>query len=186
MILVGIDVGMKGGVCAARVGEHTAHTGDPPTPLILDPLPTVDIGRGKKVRNQIDGTRTWREIFVPLLTFAGAGERVHVAIEVPSTRQGESPAGSLRAGIGTGILHGQASAAADIARGLFTWEEVTAQRWEPIAFAGLPGDDPHVRARLLCARSYPGFPTILPRCRVPHEGIASAVGIFDYLLRRKL
>lgn len=177
MIYCGIDVGMKGGACLARAG-------DPPTPLILDPLPTIDIGRGKKVRNQIDGARAWRDLIVPILTFAANGERVHIGIEVPSTRRGESPAGSLRAGIGTGILHGQIIAATAMAGGMITWEEITGQRWQSVAFVGIPGDNPHVRARLLCAQRYPGFPTILPRCHKIHEGIASAVGIFDYLLRR--
>jgi crossover junction endodeoxyribonuclease RuvC len=61
------------------------------------------------------------------------------------------------------------------------FELVTPQAWKKLVLAGTPKDKDAAIA--YCRRAFPNVALVLPRCRVPHDGIADALCLMQYGLR---
>ena len=57
-------------------------------------------------------------------------------------------------------------------------ELVTPQAWKKLVLAGTPKDK--AAAVEWARRAYPGLTLIRPGCRIPHDGMADALGIAEY------
>lgn len=88
---------------------------------------------------------------------------------------GQGAAAAFQFGRGVGSIYAVA-----ILQGLVVIE-VTPQKWQSVAQAGLPkAMAPKDRSRLAAERLYPSFGVVPPRCRVAHDGVCDALGIGHY------
>ncbi len=103
----------------------------------------------------------------------------YVLVERPQAMPKMSRQGSLHFGMTCGALEGLAVALAVEFGAHFEW--VQPQTWKRAVLAGTARDK--AAAIEWARRAYPSVALVLPRCRVPHDGIADALGIATFGLR---
>jgi crossover junction endodeoxyribonuclease RuvC len=97
-------------------------------------------------------------------------------MEKVTAMPGQGVTSTFTFGMGYGLLQG-------ILAGLgVPVELVTPQAWKKEVLAGSAKDK--AAAIAYCRRVYPGVALVLPRCRVPHDGIADALCILTYGMRK--
>jgi crossover junction endodeoxyribonuclease RuvC len=96
-------------------------------------------------------------------------------IEKVGSMPGQGVASTFTFGTGYGQIQG-------LLAGLgIPFELVTPQAWKRLVLAGTTKDKNTAIA--YCRRAFPDVPLVLPRCRVPHDGIADALCLMQYGLR---
>jgi crossover junction endodeoxyribonuclease RuvC len=62
------------------------------------------------------------------------------------------------------------------------FELVTPQAWKKLILAGTDKDKDAAIA--YCRRAFPDISLVMPRCRIPHDGVADALCLMQYGLRQ--
>jgi crossover junction endodeoxyribonuclease RuvC len=96
-------------------------------------------------------------------------------IEKVGAMPGQGVSSTFTFGCGYGMLQG-------LLTGLgVPIELVIPQAWKKLVLAGTTKDKDAAIA--YCRRAFPDVPLVLPRCRVPHDGVADALCLMQYGLR---
>lgn len=96
-------------------------------------------------------------------------------IEKVGSMPGQGVASTFTFGTGYGQLQG-------LLAGLgIPFELVTPQAWKKLILAGTTKDKDAAIA--YCRRAFPEVALVLPRCRIPHDGIADALCLMQYGIR---
>jgi crossover junction endodeoxyribonuclease RuvC len=97
-------------------------------------------------------------------------------IEKVGAMPGQGVSSTFTFGCGYGQIQG-------ILAGLgIPMELVTPQAWKKVILAGTGKDKDAAIA--YCRRAFPDVPLVLPRCRIPHDGIADALCLMQFGLRQ--
>jgi crossover junction endodeoxyribonuclease RuvC len=96
-------------------------------------------------------------------------------IEKVGSMPGQGVSSTFTFGNGYGQLQG-------LLAGLgIPFELVTPQAWKKLVLAGTPKDKDAAIA--YCRRVFPDVSLVMPRCRIPHDGIADALCLMQYGIR---
>jgi crossover junction endodeoxyribonuclease RuvC len=96
-------------------------------------------------------------------------------IEKVGSMPGQGVASTFTFGNGYGQLQG-------LLAGLgIPFELVTPQAWKKLILAGTTKDKDAAIA--YCRRAFPDVPLVMPKCRVPHDGIADSLCLLQYGIR---
>jgi crossover junction endodeoxyribonuclease RuvC len=96
-------------------------------------------------------------------------------IEKVGSMPGQGVASTFTFGTGYGQLQG-------LLAGLgIPFELVTPQAWKKLVLAGTTKDKNAAIA--YCRRAFPDVSLVMPRCRVPHDGVADSLCLLQYGLR---
>lgn len=153
-VFVGIDPGFKGAVVAIDRQSRVLFQHTTPTFALKKGSTRQDYAVSEMVRILKEGTST------------ASTDRVVVVLEKVSSRPKEGSSSAFAFGRGYGLWEGIASA--------FGFKLVTPapNQWSKIMLRDCGGGD---NASIVCAgRLLPALKMILPRCRVPHDGLADA------------
>jgi crossover junction endodeoxyribonuclease RuvC len=154
MIHIGIDPGLKGGIAWIENGGGT------------NAIPMQTAG------GEIDCG--W--LAAQLDEISGPGGHCRVAIEKVGAMPGQGVTSMMTFGTGYGMIRGVCAALG------LPVVLVTPQRWKKEVLAGLPHDKEG--AIRYCASRWPGLSLVLPRCRVPHDGMADSLAIAAWMERQ--
>jgi crossover junction endodeoxyribonuclease RuvC len=155
MIHIGIDPGLSGGVAFL------------PDPRTGEPAPFVMPTGGGEVDPGM---------LANLIRGITCGQAARVAIERVGAMPGQGVSSTFKFGTGWGMARGVCAALG------LPVVLVTPQRWKKEVLAGLPHDkDGAIR---YCASRWPGLSLVLPRCRVPHDGMADSLCIAAWMERQ--
>lgn len=152
---IGIDPGLKGGIAALdRAGN----------PLGVWPMPVA--GGEVHAAGVADRLRV-------LLCHDGGPDQVRVCLEKVGAMPKQGVSSTFRFGVGVGTLLG---VCATLGLGVVL---VPPPTWKRRILHGLPHDkDGAIR---YCMNRWPLVDLVQPGCRVPHDGIADALCLAEYL-----
>ena len=95
-----------------------------------------------------------------------------IVIEKVGARPGQGVTSMFTFGMGYGAIQGIAAALA------VPVELVTPQRWKSTVLHGTAKDK--ASAIAFCRRVFPDVALVLPRCKVPHDGLADSLCLLEY------
>lgn len=101
---------------------------------------------------------------------------LRVAIEKVSARPGQGVTSMFNFGTGYGMIRGVCAALG------LPVTLVTPQRWKKEILKDLPHDK--IGSIRYCASRWPSLSLVLPRCRVPHDGMADSLAIAAWMERQ--
>ncbi len=96
-------------------------------------------------------------------------------IEKVSAMPGQGVSSTFTFGTGYGQIQGLLAGMG------IPFELVTPQAWKKLVLAGTSKDKDAAIA--YCRRAFPDVPLVMPRCRIPHDGIADSLCLLQYGLR---
>ena len=158
--IIGIDPGMKGGIAVIQNG-----LANPDRPSIYA-IPMLMAGK------EIDAAA-----LQSMLESVDEGGFIIAYIEKVGAMPKQGVSSTFKFGCGYGMIRG-------VLTGLgIPYQLVTPQAWKKEVLAGLPHDK--AGAAQHCAARWPSVNLILPRCRTIHDGMADAVCIAEYGLKKE-
>ena len=160
-IYIGYDNGVSGAACA--ISDHDGSV------ISYTPMP---VKRGRNA-NEVDVRALWEWLSVT------TAERPHDALHVI-----EEPGGSKSASAAKSMAGSFHALRAMVELKSLPWERITPQKWQKEMIPG-KGDTKN-RAKARAMERWPDETFILPRCRVPHNGVIDAALIAEYARRTRL
>jgi len=158
MIYIGIDPGMHGGLCAIRHNKQS----------VSDDRLVVSTSVMPLSGGEIDAVALGEWVY----NLVRLGCQCLAAVEKVHSMPKQGVASTFKFGMGYGKVLGVLGALH------VPTELVTPQAWKKVVLAGTAQDK--AAAIEYCTRACPEVKLILPKCRVPHDGIADAVCIAEY------
>ncbi len=167
MIFIGIDIGLKGGLCAL---SDVAGI----DPISMLPMPVTDVldAYGKR-QSQIDV----RAVLDWLASLQTPPAKIRVAMEaLPAHMDRASSLASL--GVSYGLLCGML-----LTRGIRP-KPVAARQWQKELLGKVPKGETKAFALAKAKELWPDEDFMLGRCRTPHDGIVDGALIAEFLRRK--
>ena len=148
MITIGIDNGLKGAIVAIN---------DDYKLLAWYDTPTIQLKKGKKIKNQYAPATMVSIIESILLEHAPSKEKVIVWLEMAQAMPKQGLSSTFTTGRGFGLWEG-------IVAGLgLRYDIVSPRTWTKAVLKDLPPGDPKDRSMMKCQRLFPELPLVKPR-----------------------